>query len=153
MSIDKLDKLFANLNINENGPSIAYDEKNNPITFTNIQGTQEDRLSISWIDIYCKELEVKKEGLKCGNYECIEDYNIIHGAHIHLYDDEEYIIPLCPKHNNPKNRELMLLRNGIKAMEITGRIREKYTPAPEKEEPPDLTESEDDTEADPDWTP
>lgn len=75
----------------------------------------------TWIEYYRRHYKIKYK-LTCSEYYC--DRKDIHGAHINIYFlniikvyHKTYIIPLCPKHNNPKNIDTFYIKYNTKFLE------------------------------------
>ena len=75
----------------------------------------------TWIEYYRRHYKIK-HALTCSEYNC--NRKDIHGAHVNIYflnfvklHHKIYIIPLCPKHNNPKNIETFYVKYNLRLLE------------------------------------
>lgn len=81
---------------------------------TNVIGSGSDKANKTWISLYRRfNGKNAKYQYKCSIRSCSS--NGCHGGHVFVNDGTiQYIIPLCPKHNNPHNKSKMLLKSRVK---------------------------------------
>ena len=78
----------------------------------------------TWIQYYRSQYKIKHK-LTCSYYYC--NRQDVHGAHVNKYllnitisnifYPKTYIIPLCPKHNNPNFKQAFYIKNNTKLLE------------------------------------
>ena len=75
----------------------------------------------TWIQYYRSQFKIK-HALTCAEFYCTR--TDIHGAHINKYYfnyikayHKTYIIPLCPKHNNPNFKQSFYIKYNTKLLE------------------------------------
>ncbi len=79
----------------------------------NVEGSSKSAKHMSYKKYW--ETKTGKSFDKCANKDCKQ--NAAHGGHVYIinnkqYKDNQYIIPLCAKCNNPHNKDSYTIKSG-----------------------------------------